>query len=97
MGGRWLCSTVILGPRFPPSYCSAWSKWLADCKKRERVGEGSKQASMQRQNQKLHHHFCSYPIGQNSLTWPHLVYREAGKCSLQLGLPVASQNSKFYY
>ena len=26
-------------------------------------------------------HFSSHAIGQNSVMWPHLTTREAGKCS----------------
>lgn len=27
-------------------------------------------------------HFCSYTMGANSVAWPHLIAREAGKCNL---------------
>lgn len=35
-----------------------------------------------------------YPIGQNSVTWPHHAAREAGKCGLSLGSYALCSNSR---
>lgn len=51
------------------------------------------------------HHFCSRPIGQNNITWPHLLARDAGKLKLTFGytdvpykasalVPLGMENSK---
>lgn len=62
------------------------------------VQEGrGREAPVQRQNREEQHHFCSHPIGQNSVTWPHLAAGEAGKCSLQCGHPVPGCNSQCCY
>ena len=56
-------------PRDPGSLCLVAPRGLSGPQtagfRKER--EGDRQASMQGQDRKLHHHLCSHPIGQNSV------------------------------